>query len=228
LFQKQIDKKTCSMSEGPNCFQLSNIGDLTYSDYLKKIIERLESANASISVKDLLTILKQELTKFKEKNKSSLSEVFKFKPKIMMNLLLNFESFDQTTKTKDVYMPDERVINFNVGYLKLNFKGKLRLTADRDRNRMALGEKIPDGPKDSYGIIEDRDLIIKFDKPVIIKHFFIRPHRGVHEETDIYIGPPAKIVGYRYDIEIVTSNLNIANYQWVFYLLTLVQSQLLK
>jgi hypothetical protein len=94
----------------------------------------------------------------------------------MMNLLLNFESFDIQTATKDVYMPEERVINFNVGFIKINFLGKLRLTQERNK---AVSKKAikNEPPLATYGIIEDRDLYIKFDKPVVIKQLFMRPHK---------------------------------------------------
>lgn len=74
----------------------------------------------------------------------------------MMNLLLNFESFDQTTAVRDVYMPEEKIVNFNVGYLKMNFKGKLRLTQDRDTTTNIQRTRDLDNPARSYGVIEDR------------------------------------------------------------------------
>jgi hypothetical protein len=113
----------------------------------------------------------------------------------MMNLLLNFESFDQTTEYKDVYMPEEKVINFNVGFLKLNFLGKLRLTQDRETNKKGNKIKVvdSDGPSTTYGVIEDRDLYIKFDKPVVVKYLYIRPHS---EPKDKIQTIDANIFGY--------------------------------
>jgi len=167
------------MVEGPNCFQLANYDNLLDNEYLNQMIQKLKLSNIDVSIEALSSTLKRELHKFKEKYKASLSEVYKFNPKIMMNLLLNFESFDETTKVRDVYMPEEKIINFNVGYLKINFKGKLRLTADRESKKIVhKNPNVLDGfPGNTYGVVEERDLIIKFDKPVIIKHVFVRAHQ---------------------------------------------------
>jgi hypothetical protein len=164
------------MAEGPNCFHVANIYDVYDSEYLQKIVQKLHLNEEYLSIDIVLNALNKELTKFKDKNRASMSEVFKFSPKILMNLLLNFESFDQATKSKDVYMPEEKIINFNTGYLKINFKGKLRLTQEKENILKTGNKQIETGPQSTYGVIEDRDLFIKFDKPVVIKYFYIRPH----------------------------------------------------
>ena len=78
-----------------------------------------------------------------------MNEVFKFTPKIMMNLLLNFESFDKTTAERDVYMQEEKVVHFNVGYIKLTFAGKLRLTQEKK----STGKETP---SKTYGVVEEK------------------------------------------------------------------------
>jgi hypothetical protein len=93
--------------------------------------------------------LKVHLEKFKKLNKAAKTTQFKLAPKVMMNLLLNFESFDPQTMVKDVYMPEEKIVNFNVGYLKMNFKGKLRLSFDK-------ATSYDNPPAKTYGIIEER------------------------------------------------------------------------
>jgi hypothetical protein len=70
-----------------------------------------------------------------------------------MNLLLNFESYDQTTAIKDTYMPEEKIVQFNIGFIKLNFKGKLRITADRDDMKPV---DVNNPPVRSYGVVEER------------------------------------------------------------------------
>jgi hypothetical protein len=175
MFKKQLENKSCGISDGPNCFYLMKNININDSDYYKKILEkiRFNSLNDDLNIDIVSQALTKELSAFKEKHKQSMNEVFKFTPKIMMNLLLTFESYDQTTLSKDVYMPEEKVVNFNVGYLKLSFKGKLRLT--QDRNTKANPHQIThDGPSKTYGVIEERDLYLKFDKPVLIKYFYIR------------------------------------------------------
>ena len=96
--------------------------------------------------------LATELKKFNSKNKSS-NENTKFTPKIIMNLLLNFESYDQTTAVKDTYMPEEKIVQFNIAFIKLTFKGKLRITADRE-NKDPVDLNNP--PFRSYGVVEER------------------------------------------------------------------------
>ncbi len=131
-----------------------------------------------------------------------------------MNLLLNFESFDQTTKVRDVYMPEEKIINFNVGYLKLNFKGKLRLTQEKEKV-IKSNKPIESGPSGTYGVIEDRDLFIKFDKPVMIKHFYIRPHFATTETK--YKNFEMTAIGYKNERESFVQRMYLIpnNREWV-------------
>ena len=97
------------------------------------------------------------LEKFKNKFKASKTTQFKVAPKVLMNLLLNFESFDPQTMGKDVYMPEEKIINFNVGYLKINFKGKLRLSHDK-------ASTYENPPAKTYGIIEERGNLLNLNR----------------------------------------------------------------
>ena len=123
-----------------------------FSDLLMETIKEI-STNQSITnnLENVLSILKKNLEKFKKLNKFEKTTQFKLAPKVMMNLLLNFESFDPQTMIKDVYMPEEKIVNFNVGYLKMNFKGKLRLSHDKTSS-------YDNPPAKTYGIIEDRGI----------------------------------------------------------------------
>ena len=100
----------------------------------------------------VLTKLTTNLENFKKRSKASKSTQFKLSPRVMMNLLLNFESYDPQTMIKDIYMPEEKIVNFNVGYLKFNFKGKLRLSHDKSSS-------YDNPPAKTYGIIEERGTI---------------------------------------------------------------------
>jgi hypothetical protein len=132
-----------------------------------------------------------------------------------MNLLLNFESFDQTTKVRDVYMPEEKIINFNVGYLKLNFKGKLRLTIEKENLIKTVNRNVETGPTGTYGVIEERDLLIKFDKPVLIKYLYIRPHFSTKENK--YKNYEMNVVGYLNEQVVFSTKMYIMpnNREWV-------------
>ena len=81
----------------------------------------------------------------------------------MMNLLVNFESYDTQVVNKDMYMPEEKIVNFNVGFLKIFFKGKLRITMDRLGSNVAVAEneaEADDGdrPSKAYAVVEDRGI----------------------------------------------------------------------
>jgi len=221
LYKKQNENKACSIKDGPNCYQLDSADDVIDNEYLAKAMKKLKYNTDVISVEIVANYLNKELQKFKEKYKASMNEVFKFTPKIMMNLLLNFESFDQTTKHKDVYMPEEKIVNFNVGYIKLNFKGKLRLTQDKD-NMMKSGAKNVDGyPAATYGVIEDRDLFIKFDKPVIIKHLYIRPH---YTKETKYRTQEMSVVGYKNEQVVFSTKMHLVANNRDWYKITPSQS----
>jgi hypothetical protein len=117
--------------------------------------------------------------KFKEKFKIVNGEIFKVSPKVQMNLLLTFESYDNQVIHKDMYMPEEKIINYKVGYLKLRFQGTLRITINRDKNKPVVMQV--DEPNQAYGVVEKNDLTFKIDKPVTVKYFFIRPNKEFHK-----------------------------------------------
>lgn len=105
-------------------------------------------------LENVIITLKKNLENFKKRSKATKSTQFKLAPRVLMNLLLNFESYDPQTMVKDIYMPEEKIVNFNVGYLKFNFKGKLRLTHDRSSS-------YDNPPAKTYGIIEERGNLVQ-------------------------------------------------------------------
>jgi hypothetical protein len=111
-----------------------------------------------LDLSNLKLKLEIELKKFNSKHKSKTESV-KFQPKVIMNLLLNFESYDQTTKKKDVYMPHEKIVHFNIGFIKVNFIGKLRITQDRNDE---LPVDINNPPYKSYGVVEEKGNLISY------------------------------------------------------------------
>lgn len=159
----------------------------------------------------------KNLQEFRALHRNSIGETYKFAPRMSMNLLLNFESFDQTTAQRDVYMPEEKVINFNVGFIKLNFLGKLRLTAERSQTKNVYTNQIVnDYPSKTFGVTEERDLLIKSDKPLIVKHLFIRPHfdeKNIHEHRqNIWVQAFRKDnLEYQYMVNVIPGNR-----EWVY------------
>lgn len=107
------------------------------------------------SLKSIIAKLKEHQTKYLKNNHASINQVFTVAPKIQLNLLLNFESYNETTKTKDSYLPEEKIIKFNPGVLifKLN-GGKIRITQERINGNPVKYNKnaIPSG---AYAVIED-------------------------------------------------------------------------
>ena len=121
-----------------------------FIQFIDSITNKLSLNEKPINLENVSEETNKLVKKFKEKYKSKMNEVFKFTPKIMMNLLLNFESFDQTTANKDVYMQEEKVVHFNVGYIKLTFLGKLRLTQEKK------AKSSKEAPFKTYGVVEDQ------------------------------------------------------------------------
>jgi hypothetical protein len=105
-----------------------------------------------VEIIDKIQILQD---KFLKNNVKSLNEVFTINPKIQMNLLLNFESYDISTQYEDNFMPEEKLIQFNVDHLKLSFKnGKLRITQERVNGKPKTHTK-GNFPYGAFGIVEE-------------------------------------------------------------------------
>ena len=175
----------------------------------------LNKHGISVNIENVLIKLVSKLQTFREKFKITQSEVFKVTPKVMMNLLLTFESYDEQVTNKDMFMPEEKLINFNIGYLKLKFKGLLRITMDR-------GVKIPlkEGePKLSYGVVEKQNLFLSIDKPVMVKHLFIRANGNSFKDTSSK-AIEITITGMKNDVKIWESRkiMNKEGREWVIYL----------
>lgn len=68
-------------------------------------------------------------------------------------------------------MPSEMVVPYNDFYLILNFIGKIRLTTDH------ITKQTDDIPNLTYGIIEETEIEIIFNRPLIMKHIYVRKHK---------------------------------------------------
>lgn len=152
-FHDQNTNKDCSLKDGPNCFHLMTqnklIGKELFDDYIKT---HFKDHNKQLNVQNVYEFAKRELNKYKKKYKMK-TEAFNIKPLIQRKLLINFESYDQQTLAKDVYMPEEKVIQFQVGHLRMNFNGKLRLTRQDDSfDRL-------DGPRGTYGVVDTEGIL---------------------------------------------------------------------
>lgn len=127
---------------------------------------------------------------FREEHRNALQVLPRISQAVSMNLLLTFESYDEATRKGDIYMPEEKVIKFKVGFFKLSFIGKLRL---RNLNEKNPNDKKALEPQLTFGIIESKELIIKSDKPMTFNYVYIRPQKGIKLNKKI------TIVGYSND-----------------------------
>jgi hypothetical protein len=122
------------------------------------------------NIEILINRLKELKNQYFKNNSASINQVFTVSPKIQMNLLLNFESYEVITKTEDTYMPEEKIVNFNIGKLKLHFVGKLRITQPR-HNGQPLPYNKNKIPFSTYGVIESDSKLLLY---III--FVFRPN----------------------------------------------------
>lgn len=178
------------MEDGPKCYQISSIEQYSKSPEVK---DALDNYGNKIDIDELSEYMSNVVESFSQKHKNELQE-FSFSQTILMNLLLTFESYDEATRLNDIYMPEEKVVNFKTGYIKLSFLGKLRL---RNLNEKNPNDKKEIEPQLTFGVIEGKELIIKSHQPFTFNYVYIRLPEGVKEKTKI------SIAGYsNNDIEI--------------------------
>lgn len=126
---------------------------LANSGLVETLSRDLDGNPATSKIETLISRMESLKDKYLKSNSQSINQVFSINPKVQMNLLMNFESYEIVTQTEDVYMSEEKIVKFNIGYLKINFTGKLRITQPRTNGKADPVErsKIPNG---AYGIVE--------------------------------------------------------------------------
>lgn len=113
----------------------------------------------------------EEIEAFYSLNANSPS-TYKKPSSISYSLFLTFESYDQETRTHDIYMPQEKAVQFYYSTLIMTFIGSLRLRyASESLNILNDGGNYP---SKTYGIIESNELFIKFNKEVTCTFFYLR------------------------------------------------------
>lgn len=170
IYKNQLEEGQCNSTQGTFCFPL-NIESYfeetqLIDEIITKIIQEKNNHNKENSLSNQINepieldsiinkiqILKDNYLKANQKNINQ--GAFNINPKIQLNLLLNFESYDMTTQYEDLYMPIEKLISFNVGHLKLNFLGgKLRITQERENGKPKPLHK-KNSPYGAHGIVEE-------------------------------------------------------------------------
>ena len=169
-----MSQKGCSLEQGPNCFFLSSVNP------------NENFTNSKMTINNALNKYKSQITKTKKKNTNEHGSNINLDQKMELRLLLTFESYDQLTKEKDIYMPEELNTEYEKGNIHLKFKGKLKLTQKNQiKNKESetadsKKEVLPDGP---YGIIEGEQVIVEFDNPSYVKSLYIKKNMDFKSQT---------------------------------------------
>lgn len=169
-----MTQKGCSLEQGPNCFFLSSVNPSE------------NFTNSKMTINNALNKYKSQIAKTKKKNTNEHGSNINLDQKMELRLLLTFESYDQLTKEKDIYMPEELNTEYEKGNIHLKFKGKLRLTQknqikSKESDTMDNKKEIlPDGP---YGIIEGEQVIVEFDNPSYVKSLYIKKNMDFKSQT---------------------------------------------
>ena len=169
-----MTQKGCSLEQGPNCFFLSSVNPSE------------NFTNSKMTINNALNKYKSQIAITKKKNTNEHGSNINLDQKMELRLLLTFESYDQLTKEKDIYMPEELNTEYEKGNIHLKFKGKLRLTQknqikNKESDTMDNKKEIlPDGP---YGIIEGEQVIVEFDNPSYVKSLYIKKNMDFKSQT---------------------------------------------
>ena len=118
-----------------------------------------------------------EFQNFK-KNKNELNP-------LNIGFILTFESYDEETKKKNIYLYKEKVLNYKYTKLIINFIGKVILTYAKEDYTKSFFDK--DYPKGTYGIIESDYFEVLFNIPMTLEYLYIRNHKYNGVSRKIYI-----------------------------------------
>ena len=191
-FYKQIKTNSCSLSEGSNCYFIEK----NYSSYIKTKNncqnEIFEDWNNLLEKSDIYGIdfiyyLLSNKTKeylLNNQNKTDNEANSENKAK---NYLLNFDSYDEITKVKDIYFGENKDSKFDNNEIIIEIKGRLRLTYDKDLSESYLQVLNLDYPSTTYGVIESKMIEISFQgKFFICDYIYIKPHDKNNKKESIY------------------------------------------
>lgn len=157
MFKKQISENKCTIAQGPSCFLLEGESYFENTELINEIINDIESKHNGkhINMPFIISNLERLKSSYLKRNDNKVNQTFQVSPKIQLNLLLNFESYDINTQYQDAFMPEEKVIKFNISELKLRTRGgKMRITQERVNGQPKKINKnvVPYG---AYSIIEE-------------------------------------------------------------------------
>ena len=192
-YYKQKKFHKCSLNDGPICFFTDNYypkkNYLTDNDIFINFLNLPKNKsefnyNKNITIYNvkrqlLLKTLEysNEFQNFK-KNKNELNP-------LNIGFILTFESYDEETKKKNIYLYKEKVLNYKYTKLIINFIGKVILTYAKEDYTKSFFDK--DYPKGTYGIIESDYFEVLFNIPMTLEYLYIRNHKYNGVSRKIYI-----------------------------------------
>ena len=165
-----------------------------------------------MTINNALNKYKSQITKTKKKNTNEHGSNINLDQKMELRLLLTFESYDQLTKEKDIYMPEELNTEYDKGNIHLKFKGKLKLTQknqikNQESETNSKKETLPEGP---YGIIESEKVIVEFENPSYVKSLYIKKNLDYVSQTKDFT-----LIGFKDGKEITLgSKKNVPHDKW--------------
>ena len=191
-FYKQIKSNSCSLSEGSNCIFTEKNYSTHYNEINKhkneifkdwfNLLEKSDIYGIDFIYYLLLNKTKEYLLKNKNKIDSEVNSENK-----AMNYLLNFDSFDEFTKTKDMYFNEIKDKKIDNNEYIIEIKGRLRLAYDKDLSESYLQVLNLDYPSTTYGIIESKFISISFQgKLFICDYIYIKSHDKNNQKESIY------------------------------------------
>ena len=192
-YYNQTKIKTCSLSDGPNCY-------FTEEDYTKHYIRtrnenKKEIINhewvklySKIKRHDYLQIMKSlfnNTTNYINTYSKEIDEEQNPK-KEKLEILMTFDNFDVDTIKEDIFLGGKiSEISFEENIIA-EIKGKLRLSYDKDYTEKLLFSNVKDYPSKTFGIIESEYLSIAFKGKLFRCNFFyIKPHNEKSKSENI-------------------------------------------
>ncbi len=189
--QNQI--KTCSISDGPNCY-------FTEKDYTKHYLKNNnENKNEIINrewVKLYNKIPNYEYQKIMQNLLNYTSNyINNYSQKIdkeqnpqdeILHILMNFNAFDELTIKNDIYLEEKMGKIFFNEEIIADFRGKLRLSYDKDLSEKDIILKNKDYPSTTYGIIESEFVSISFRGTLFeCNYLYIKVHNEINKSQAI-------------------------------------------
>lgn len=192
-YYNQSKIKTCSFSDGPNCYFSENNYIkhyiLTHNENKSEIINhgwaRLYSKipknqyfqilkNLDINIRNYINTY----SKLVDKEQNPQDEI--------SEALINFDMYDAITIEKDIILEDKSsMIIFNEKLIA-DINGKLKLSYDKDLTEKYLNIQYKDYPSTTFGIIESDILSISFRQKLFMCNFiYIKAHEKNNDSEKI-------------------------------------------